>query len=114
MKTKDEIMTLAWRCEQRYTEYFNDDAIGKNETLYDLLEAERNGLEAALDEVFAENARLILRLKLTSDTMNKYMLERDALKAITDEYNAWIRHHAAGHDYDDFLKKTLETLKGAP
>ena len=26
------------------------------------------------------------------------------LQAIVDEYYAWIRHHAAGHDYDDFLR----------
>jgi hypothetical protein len=26
------------------------------------------------------------------------------LQAIVDEYSAWIRHHAAGHDYDDFLR----------
>jgi hypothetical protein len=27
------------------------------------------------------------------------------LQAVSDEYNAWIRHHAAGHTYDDFLAK---------
>ena len=30
------------------------------------------------------------------------------LKAISDEYNAWIRHHAAGHSYDDFLQAKLK------
>ena len=29
------------------------------------------------------------------------------LQAIAEEYNAWIRHHAAGHSYDDFLAKRL-------
>jgi len=30
------------------------------------------------------------------------------LQAISDEYNAWIRHHAAGHSYDDFLQAKLK------
>jgi len=29
----------------------------------------------------------------------------NTLRAISDEYNAWIKHHAAGHSYDDFLAK---------
>jgi hypothetical protein len=33
--------------------------------------------------------------------------ELNTLRAISDEYNAWIRHDAAGHDYDDFLAKRL-------
>jgi hypothetical protein len=32
------------------------------------------------------------------------LTDLEALKVISDEYNAWIRHHAAGHDYDDFLR----------
>ena len=31
--------------------------------------------------------------------------ELNTLRAISDEYNAWIKHHAAGHSYDDFLAK---------
>lgn len=31
------------------------------------------------------------------------------LRAIADEYNAWIRHYAAGHSYDDFLATKLAT-----
>jgi hypothetical protein len=31
--------------------------------------------------------------------------ELNTLRAISDEYNAWIKHHAAGHSYDDFLTK---------
>lgn len=31
------------------------------------------------------------------------------LRAIADEYNAWIHHHAAGHSYDDFLASKLAT-----
>jgi hypothetical protein len=29
----------------------------------------------------------------------------NVLRAVSDEYNAWIRHHAACHSYDDFLEK---------
>ena len=39
------------------------------------------------------------------------------LQAIVDEYYAWIRHHAAGHDYDDFLRNrgiTASPKKGQP
>jgi hypothetical protein len=39
------------------------------------------------------------------------------LQAIVDEYYAWIRHHAAGHDYDDFLRNrgiTASPEKGKP
>jgi hypothetical protein len=39
------------------------------------------------------------------------------LQAIADEYYAWIRHHAAGHDYDDFLRHrgiTASPKKGQP
>jgi hypothetical protein len=34
------------------------------------------------------------------------------LQAIADEYNAWIKHHAAGHDYDDFLAKLRQKNGG--
>jgi hypothetical protein len=30
------------------------------------------------------------------------------LQAVSDEYNAWIKHHAAGHSYDDFLQAKLK------
>lgn len=30
-----------------------------------------------------------------------------SLQAVSDEYNAWIRYHAAGGDYDGFLKGVL-------
>ena len=33
--------------------------------------------------------------------------ELNTLRAISDEYNAWIKHHAKGHTYDDFLAKRL-------
>ena len=38
------------------------------------------------------------------------------LQAIVDEYYAWIRHHAAGHDYDDFLRNRIAhgITKGQP
>ena len=38
--------------------------------------------------------------------------ERDILKAMADEYQRWINHHAAGHDYDDFLSKELAQQGG--
>ena len=31
------------------------------------------------------------------------------LQAVSDEYNAWIKHHAAGHTYDDFLATRSKT-----
>jgi hypothetical protein len=33
--------------------------------------------------------------------------DMNVLREVADEYNAWIRHHAAGHTYDDFLVKQL-------
>jgi hypothetical protein len=37
------------------------------------------------------------------------------LQAIVDEYYAWIRHHAAGHDYDDFLLNQItHSITDAP
>ena len=32
------------------------------------------------------------------------LTDLETLQAIVDEYDTWIRHHAAGHDYDDFLR----------
>ena len=39
--------------------------------------------------------------------------ELNTLRAISDEYNAWIKHHAAGHSYDDFLanRKAAHNIK---
>lgn len=39
--------------------------------------------------------------------------ELSTLRAISDEYNAWIRHHAAGHSYDDFLANRAAFAKAA-
>lgn len=33
--------------------------------------------------------------------------ENQILWKVSDEYNAWIKHHAAGHSYDDFLSKRI-------
>jgi hypothetical protein len=30
------------------------------------------------------------------------------LQAISDEYNAWIHYHSAGHSFDEFLKAKLK------
>ena len=34
--------------------------------------------------------------------------ELKSLRAIANEYNAWILHHAAGHTYDDFLVNKIQ------
>ena len=33
--------------------------------------------------------------------------ENQILWKVSDEYNAWIKHHAAGHSYDDFLSERI-------
>ena len=86
MKTKDEIMALARRCEHCYCEYFTDYSLGKSEELYDLLEAERNALSAALDEVFAERDAALegWRCECSTEDACRFARERDAAIAERD------------------------------
>ena len=61
-------------------------------------------------------------IKMCKQEMQRQIKKHDAvlaklsrsenLQAIADEYNAWIKHHAAGHDYDDFLAKLRQKNGG--
>ncbi len=59
----------------------------------------RNALHAADEWIAAKPAEPLADVK--------------TLQAIADEYNAWIKHHAAGHDFDDFLKQVAQGLNKA-
>ena len=39
-------------------------------------------------------------------------LSPEVIKQVCDEYNAWIRFHAAGGDYDEFLRNHVFANKG--
>lgn len=43
--------------------------------------------------------------KQAAAELRRLQSENGILWKVSDEYNAWIRHHAAGHSYDDFLEK---------
>ena len=59
----------------------------------------------------------IAQLRATPPAAPVPLTDLGTLQAIVDEYYAWIRHHAAGHDYDDFLRNrgiTASPEKGQP
>ena len=49
----------------------------------------------------------IAQLRATPPAAPVPLTDLGTLQAIVDEYYAWIRHHAAGHDYDDFLRNRI-------
>jgi len=58
-------------------------------------------LKADYDKVSAEVERLKALGEMSLATIQN-------LQNVSNEYNAWIRCHAGGGDYDYFLKRTLE------
>lgn len=45
--------------------------------------------------------------KQAAGELRRLQSENQILRKVSDEYNAWIKHHAAGHSYDDFLSKRI-------
>ena len=41
----------------------------------------------------------------TAEVPAEQSAEIESLRAVSDEYNAWIRHHAGGGDYEGFLRQ---------
>lgn len=53
----------------------------------------------------SEIARLMARAKMDSSLHEMSLATIQTLQDVSAEYNAWIRFHSAGGDYDDFLKQ---------
>lgn len=49
--------------------------------------------------------QLMARAKMDSSLHEMSLATIQALQDVSTEYNAWIRFHSAGGDYDDFLKQ---------
>ena len=74
----------------------------------------RSELEVAVTEQAEEIERLTLRLKMTSDTMNGYMLERNALQAKLDTATQSSAHWQ--HQYTEVQAKlyAMESVEPQP
>ena len=72
----------------------------------------RSELEVAVTEQAEEIERLTLRLKMTSDTMNGYMLERNALQAKLDTATQSSAHWQ--HQYTELQAKLSAMEKQEP
>lgn len=47
--------------------------------------------------------------ELAAHFVEHFNKNHSTIQAVSDEYNAWIKHHAAGHTYDDFLQKLKDS-----
>jgi hypothetical protein len=54
-------------------------------------------------ELAALKADIAEHVRITAEQAT----EIEVLRNVSDEYNAWIRFQAAGHDYDEFLRQRL-------
>jgi hypothetical protein len=100
----------------------------KSKTMYEEWKAQQSGVLSPIQREFVNRLASPRTKALKQSPQTKIdsppaqpapvpLPDLGTLQAIVDEYYAWIRHHAAGHDYDDFLRNrgiTASPEKGQP